>query len=299
MITDSLERSTLYFGLTELPLGDSKYDLGDGILLYSSHAKFLSPLMLVNTSDTAASTAGTKPAYWQIGGETSEITAELVIPAEAASSSKERFELARLIVFLIRLWTNPAVGLHVFSNHPLSSLTTLPSDIQPRIVPLETYPRHFRLGLIDNSKIQSSLAWVQENWKTAQHLYKTSAEFRFAADAMDSGQFVENSALTLVSLWGALEAIFSPSPSELKFRVSSLIASYLEPPGQTRIEVQKEIAVLYDKRSAAAHGKPRHEGNDLLKTFELLRKVIIKMLRRKAVPTKEELEQFLFGVVVR
>ena len=57
----------------------------------------------------------------------------------------------------------------------------------------------------------------------------------------------------MVSPWGALEALFSPSTSELKFRVSSLIAAYFEVPGVERVKCQREVAKLYDKRSTAAH----------------------------------------------
>ena len=298
MPNNLLEQADLYFGLTELQLKDSKIDLGNGILLHSAYAKFLSTPMLVNTDDITASLNKARPAYWQLkGGKPSEVTAELVIPANAAPSFDERFKLAKLIVFLIRLWTNPAIGLHVFSNYPLSSLTNLMDDVKPTIVPVEIHERYFHLGLVDNTKIVTSLTWIQENWKSALNLYKTSSEFRLAADALDSGQFIQNTALTLVLIWGALEAIFSASSGELKFRASSLIASYLEPPGVSRIEMQKHVAALYDKRSAAAHGKPRHENDDLVQTFELLRKVIIRLIHEGAVPSKSDLEQYLFGAI--
>lgn len=112
---------------------------------------------------------------------------------------------------------------------------------------------------------------------------------------MNAGQFVEDTALILVSLWGALEAIFSPSTSELRFRVSALIAAYLNPPGPKRLFDQREIANLYDKRSAAAHGKRKHQGDDVLRTFELLRRVLIAIIRDGKIPTKAELEERLFG----
>ena len=163
------------------------------------------------------------------------------------------------------------------------------------MIPIETQPRHFRLGIVDPTSVVSSLKWVGENWKTAHTLYSSSTEFRLAADSLDAGQFVPNHALALVSLWGALEAIFSPSTTELRFRVSALIASYLEPPGNKRLELQKQVASLYDMRSAAAHGKSRHEPEHLLKTFELVRKVLLRMIYEKSVPSKDQLEQRLFG----
>jgi hypothetical protein len=136
---------------------------------------------------------------------------------------------------------------------------------------------------------------VGERWEVTHRLSLSNAEFSLAADAMDSGQFVQSTALTLVSLWGALEALFSPSTSELKFRVSALIAAYLEPPGKARLDLQREVAKLYDKRSAAAHGKPKHTAADLLATFQLLRRVLLSMIDAGTVPTKSDLEERLFG----
>jgi hypothetical protein len=56
------------------------------------------------------------------------------------------------------------------------------------------------------------------------------------------------------------------------------------------------IARLYDKRSAAAHGKPNHETDDLLGTFNLLARVLTRILDDRAVPSKDSLERRLFGV---
>ena len=93
---------------------------------------------------------------------------------------------------------------------------------------------------------------VKRRWRATHRLMNDSPEFALAAAAIESGQFIQNSALTLVSLWGALEALFSPSTTELKFRVSALIAAFLEPPGNSRLSLQKNIAKLYDKRSSAS-----------------------------------------------
>lgn len=285
----------LFAGLTSLELPEEPVALGRGLLLSKTHAKFLTPLSLVNTSAPSVDPLRPKPAYWQVNRREYEVTAELWIPNTVAASFKERFEIAQFVVLMLRLWSDPGIGLHVISSHRFGALCDLPDNDRPVLIPVETHPRHFQLGTIDPSSVLSSLGWVKENWQTAHSLYNASTEFRLAADSLDSGQFVPNHALTLVSLWAALEAIFSPSTTELKFRVSALIAAYLKPPGDARLEFQKQVASLYDMRSAAAHGKPRHQGDHLLQTFELVRKVLIKMIHDKGVPTKEELERRLFG----
>jgi hypothetical protein len=176
---------------------------------------------------------------------------------------------------------------------PFSNIASAP-DVAAYIMPLEHRKRSFVLSLQDESRTLASLSWVVENLPSALNLTRKSAEFRLASHAMSAGQFIEDSALILISLWGALEAIFSPSTSELRFRVSALISSYLNPPGSIRMAHQKEIAELYDKRSAAAHGKQKHGGDDVLLTFELLRKVLIQIILDGHVPTKAQLEERLF-----
>lgn len=290
-----LDDVDLYVGLTGLDLGADSVDLGDGVFLSATHAKFLTPLTLVNTSTRPTVPLDLKPAFWQMCVREEDVTSQLIIPEHIASSFDERLELARFIVLVLRLWSDPGIGLHVVSSNRFEELCDLPDSIRPTIIPIETGPRYFSLKTIDPTTVLSSLKWIQQNWKAAHKLYISSTEFRLAADSLDAAQFVPNHALALVSLWASLEAIFSPATSELKFRVSALIAAYLEPPGANRFELQKQIALLYNMRSAAAHGKPRHKPEDLLKSVELVRRVLVHIVYEAVVPTKELLEQRLFG----
>ena len=63
----------------------------------------------------------------------------------------------------------------------------------------------------------------------------------------------------------------------------------------TGLEFQKQVASFYDMRPAAAHRKPRHEPEHLLKSLELVREVLLRMIHEAAVPAKELLERRLFG----
>jgi hypothetical protein len=98
-----------------------------------------------------------------------------------------------------------------------------------------------------------------------------------------------------VPSWGALEALFGGDRNELRFRVSSYIASYLVPYGQERDMKQKAIAKLYDKHSAAVHGIPSHSNDDVLATFTLMREVLMEIVDEGEVPTRAKLEKALFG----
>ncbi|HCW89250.1 MAG TPA: hypothetical protein DHU56_04225 [Marinobacter sp.] len=161
--------------------------------------------------------------------------------------------------------------------------------------PFEVQGRSFPIAVCDNTAGSEALEWVCNHWETTKKLVDSSSEFALASVSIDQGQFIQNTALTLVSLWGALEALFSPSSAELRFRVSALIASFLEPPGTDRKERQKKIAKLYDERSKAAHGRPKHSQQHLLDTFNLLREVLFKIIEQGSVLTSDQLDSILFG----
>jgi len=218
---------------------------------------------------TRPSGSGHHPGPWKAAsgqGFSFDVNAELMIPAHIEEKFGSKLEVAVTIVFLLRLAVNPATTLPVFSNYPFALLPKV-QDNDAQLLPFETQRRHFPLGVVGGRATADAVEWVKERWQVAHKLINGSSEFSLAVDAIDGGQFVQNPALTLVSLWGALESLFSPSTAELKFRVSSLIAAYLEPPGKSRHTLQKKIAKLYDMRSAAAHGKPKHEAEDLLLIF--------------------------------
>ena len=99
----------------------------------------------------------------------------------------------------------------------------------------------------------------------------------------------------MLLVWAAIEGLFSPSRSELQFRISALIASYLEAPGSERRELYKQLAKLYGERSAAAHRRSSIDRNVLFESMQILRRIIIKMLSDSSVPSKDDLEGALFG----
>ena len=283
----------VHAGLSGLELEEESFELGDGISLSRTYAHLMAPFMM---AFKPAPPGGHHPAPWKAasGGFSFDVNADLLIPSHIEEQYGSRINVAKTIVFLLRLGVNPATTLPVFANYPFSTLTQA-QDSQTKLFPFEVQPRHFQLGVAGGIATPTAIAWVKDRWQVTHTLTSESAEFSLAVEAIDGGQFVQNSALALLSLWGALEALFSPSRSELQFRVSSLIAAYLEPPGGGRAGLQKEIAKLYDKRSAAAHGKPKHEAEDLLSTFNLLRRVLMAIIDSGEVPSKDHLEGLLFG----
>lgn len=290
---NSIFGGNLYAGLSGIDLPVPEYDLGQGVRISRTYAHLMAPLLMAfKPAPKGRHHPG--PLKAASGGFSFDVQAELLVPEGLEDKEKSAVSVAQSILFLLRLGINPAITLPVFANHAFAALPQT-DDGDTRLIPFEVQPRHFPLAIVGGSCTKEALKWVAERWEVTHRMKTSNAEFALAVDALDSGQFVQSTALALVSLWGALEALFSPSTSELRFRVSALIAAYLEPQGQSRLELQREIGKLYDKRSAAAHGKPRHTPADLLATFELLRRVILTMIDAGMVPTKASLEERLFG----
>ncbi|HCE1980939.1 TPA: hypothetical protein NGS68_004295 [Vibrio parahaemolyticus] len=68
----------------------------------------------------------------------------------------------------------------------------------------------------------------------------------------------------------------------------------MEQTGLSRRELQKKVAKLYYKRSAA-QGRPKHDQQHLMETFNLLRNVLLKIIESGYVPNNEQLDIMLFG----
>jgi hypothetical protein len=283
----------LHAGLSDLELREDRFELGHGLILSKTYAHLMAPFLM---AFKPAPVGRHHPTPWKSvqGGISFDLNAELFVPQTIEGEFGSTIEIAHTVVFLLRLGVNPATTLPVFSNCAFSQLAEVP-DNEARLLPHEVQPRHFPLAVTGNMVTTQSIDWVTERWPVTYKLIQENAEFALAVEAIDGGQFIRQSALALISLWAAIEALFSPSTSELKFRVSALVAAYLEPPGDDRHNLQRSVAKLYDKRSAAAHGKPKHQQKDLLATFNLLRRILMAIIDRGQVPSKGALDEMLFG----
>lgn len=296
----------LYAGLAEIEVPEDPIDFGDGVTLTRTFARFTSSFNFINTGDKSvpswtASKPGElpplpPPAMWHLRARQMDVTSQLFVPASVVDSSDRLLGVARLLTSALRLYADPAVALIATSTHPYDSL--IERELEGcGLRPVEVSPRYFPLGLVTSGCNTEGIQWVARHWRTVLRLYQSHAEFRLAVDALDHGQFEPNPSLSLVALRGAIEALFSPSTTELKFRVSSLVAAFLEAPGAARLAKQRRVAALYDQRSAAAHGKPKHTPEHLLESFGLLRIILIRITELGNVPTKAALEERMFGVV--
>lgn len=281
----------LHAGISNITLEPDAFDFGEGITVRRTYVHLMAHFVM---AFAPAAPGSAHPAPWKPAKTLASTTADITVDLHVPSSFADRLSIAKTIAFMFRFAINPAALLSALSNHPFGTLKGI-ADRDAVIIPFETSKRHFPLSSDSDIAPVEGLRWIKDHWRSTHELMEKNPEFALAAAAVSTSQFVYNAALILVSLWAALEALFSPSTTELKFRVSSLIAAYLEPPGDDRHSLQKRIAKLYDKRSSAAHGQPNFGEQDILDTFNLLRRVITSIIENRHVPKKDELEKKLFG----
>jgi hypothetical protein len=235
------------------------------------------------------------PAWQSAGGSFGfDIVAEVFVPKEL--SIEDWFDRANTIWWiaaLLRLRGSPHVRVPVVSNASFSRVGS-----SAAFWPVESEWDKTRMilepdagDLIDIE----ALEWVKRHWFKGGRLIRKSNEFNLAMQAFDQSSFARDPVLALLLLWSALETLFSPGRSELRFRCSAYIATFLEPPGIGRLSLQRATAKLYDARSAAAHGRPKDAEQPLIATFALLKRVLLEIIGEDRVPTIADIESRLFG----
>lgn len=284
----------LFAGLAGIPMAENHYDLGHGVTLSRTFAHLNGAFVLALAPPKAPGEPHPGPWLSVPGGVSFDVVAELRVPAQVPKRMGTSMDIARTVLMMLRLGVHPGIASPVIANFPLDSMPRRPAD-QVWLRANERSERFFRVDSGATAITPDHAVWLAKTWPVAMKLQRESKEFTFALQALDSSHFIQSTALSLVSLWAALEALFSPSTSELRFRVSALIATYLEEPGKSRHELQNQVFKLYEKRSAAAHGKPKHEDEDLLATMNLVVRALVKMLNEEMVPSKVDIERGLFG----
>lgn len=291
------EMERIYGGLSGIDLDFQEFEFSNGIVLKKIYAHLFAPYMM---AFSPAPQGEHHPGPWKAarGGVETDITAEIVIPDQMLTHETiKTFELLIDCNSLFRLFISPMITLSIISNVSMADAANAP-DNATNIVPMETIPRGTTMTLEDRGKITvSRMKWLGDHWANAHALLNASKEFAFGVRVLSSVQFVQDRSLALISLWAPLEGLFSPHRSELTFRISALIASFLEEPGERRLALKSKITKLYGVRSKAVHGNPDYDTGVFTDTCNLLKTVLGKMIDTNRIPTKLDLDKMLFGAV--
>ncbi len=284
----------LYGGLSGVELSADSFDLGENVILRKTYAHLMSVHLM---AFSPAGPEGHHPAPWKAakGGFGFDIHIELRVPkAPLLGSHIEARETIWWIAALFRLAQYPFLMVPVVSDHPFDEAAG--TDVEPLLQPFETTHRITRPpDELRPCLDEETLEWVRDKWYDSGMLAGSNENFYEVMKAFDSATVYGKASSSLLALWGALEQLFSPSRRELRYRVASLLAAYLEPAGKARLDLYKRILKLYDERSNAAHTAHDVGMHALTEPWVLARNALVRIVDENRIPTQEDLENRLFG----
>jgi hypothetical protein len=285
----------LYGGISGAKLLTDEFDFGANVRLRNTYAHLMAPHIMAFSPPR--SSGGHHPAPWKPakGGFAFDIHIEISVPVaiDALGKDFDAKETIWWIAALLRLAQVPQVLVPVISDRAFDIIANSPDE--PTLQPFEITQRIFRPPDDSTPVLDLELLnWAKDKWLPAGRLLAENSRFYSALKAFDSATVRMKTSSSMLALWGAVEQLFSPSPTELRFRVSSLMASYLSPPGHKRLELYKKILKLYNDRSLAAHSAQEVDVGPLVETYVLLRNSLVRMVDEVKVPTHDDLEALLF-----
>ena len=291
----NLNEIDLYAGIAGASVEVNSFHFGEGIVLSKTFAHLMAPFLM---AFAPAELGKHHPAPWKAaqGGFGFDVLAQLKVPTKFNPPRWfDHFNTAWWFAALLRLRATPLISVPVIASEPFSKAPEIEHDIQ--FWPIEAEPRRLILDRAPATRVSESvLVWVGDHWREGGVLMHESEEFNLLMQAFDQSLFARSVKLALLSLWGALEAVFSPGRNELRFCVTAFIATFLEPAGENRQSLQRKLTKLYDSRSAAAHGRSESLLEPLLETYAITKCIVTKILEENRVPTPLQLENQLFGI---
>jgi hypothetical protein len=288
-----MQKGDVYAGISGVTLEPETFDLGDGVILSRTYAHLMSPYLM---AFGPPGPQGYHPAPWKSakGGHGFDIHVELRVPSSTCLSKDFKTkEIVWWIAALLRVLQWPYLTVPVLSNHPFHVVPNI--DEEATLEPFETEHRIFQVADPATKTLgMSRLSYVKEKWLPGARLLSKNSKFYTAMKAFDSATVTGRSSASMLALWGAIEQLFAPSRAELRFRVASLLASYLEREGNKKLDLYKEILKLYDIRSVAAHTAEEVDSQPIVHTYVLMRNALVRMIDEVTVPTQDDLERLLF-----
>jgi len=286
MSGNGAQQKTTYYALAGPELEFDSFDLGHGVILSKTFVHLMAhPVIAFSPAEWRKP----HPGPWEAVKArphtvSADLFAEMAVPHDPEHPNLHA-EWANWIATLMRISTDAIVTLALESPEPFQMLKN--AEVHAQLI--DSVPIVFEGASIGHEVAQ----WIKENWHRSFPLSKNDA-LQFAVNSLyHSHRATEE--FGLVSVWAALERLFSAHTAELKYRVCSNIAAFLEPPGQQRYDMFKHLSKLYDDRSNAAHGSPIKSPTAYMDSATIAARVILRIIELNKVPNKDDLEQELLA----
>lgn len=270
-------------------IGNTTYILLSGLEVVtdvelSENAKLLTADTSHLDLETAISTCARPDDIAVIAAFIPRITAQMKISAPTPK------ELATLVwnsswdALLLSAIFHTEVGFNLQSDTEASSISTT-SRLRAT-----NYHMH---GLTQFSPYKlnaDDVTWISEHFHNARQLLDND-KFQTAVHCLASYRWHTMPRIKMAVLWAGIEGMFGAS-SEIRFRISLYIASFLHPVDADARKAKFEaVKKLYNLRSAAVHGS-KIKGDlaqAVEESAELLKNLVRQSVINKGIPNEDEL----------
>lgn len=240
-----------------------------------------------------AGAIGDKSIWSAVGRYSRGIRHELTIDRRFGSTEQGPFTLAWWFISALRTRTLSDFLVPAVADYSWSTIAGVKDGVC-NIQLLEDVPRARRFATAARVS-QADLDWTMENLPVFVTLLE-DPRFRLAVDCLTTHQHEASLRMTTASLWAGIEALIGVN-AELRFRLSALISSLLEPRGSGRTARYRALKTLYDFRSRAVHGAALDDNlivQHILDVRHLLSSLICEMVDSKRIPSAGDWEKVLF-----
>jgi hypothetical protein len=220
------------------------------------------------------------------------ITYELAVPVHPQDSDITT-AVAWALIATLRIRTAVEFLVPMASSHSWSTIAALERN-SCSIGLLEDVPKAKRIGE-QKSITADDCDWVARHFRSFLPLYEVAA-FRLATDCLSTYALNANLRMSTAELWTGVESLFSVN-TELRFRISALVATLLEPIGDGRLALYRRMKSLYDFRSKVVHGTDvSHDDltSHVVEVRRILSGLLMKIIESNRLPSMDELERALF-----
>jgi hypothetical protein len=219
---------------------------------------------------------------------------ELVIDAERFQDHSEQiFPTAEAILAGLRIQTRAEIVCPAVCERSWAALPTNP--------PNGCRAFHFERGLSHHQAAEpkrllaDDLGWVRDNLATVIRL-TDDERFQTAVEALCTYMLAANDRMKVAQLWAGVEAVFDVQ-YELQYRLATLAARLLAPPGKECREIYKQMKALYSERSKILHGKKVSEEKiraHIVAVRSRLAGILARLVGLAKVPSGDDFEEMCF-----
>lgn len=219
---------------------------------------------------------------------------ELTVSTDYAGSADNAMFIAWSFISAVRIRTSGDFLAPAVSNCSWATIASAPADsCQIRMIEDVPLARVFAKGATVSV---DDLAWSHDRLAAFAELIGQE-KFRLAVDCLCTHQQEGSLRMTTASLWAGIEALIGVT-SELSFRISALVATYLEDRGEKRMALYRRMKSLYQFRSKAVHGEAATDDalhSHVTEVRVILSRLLQKILEEGRVPIGKDWDEMLFG----